>query len=83
MRNLYTNMNGKRKRESDRKTAIMTERKLYAKYYNRKFKEQKNSIENAFLKFKTMQFYYYLLEAEIFSSKTIEILRRRKEEKVR
>ncbi|PEA25139.1 hypothetical protein CON44_22265, partial [Bacillus cereus] len=62
-----------KERKTTRKTAIMTERKLYAKYYNRKFKEKKNSIENAFLKFKTMQFYYYLLEAESFVRKTIEI----------
>ena len=68
-------------RKTTRKTAIMTERKLYAKYYNRKFKEQKNSIENAFLKFKTMQFYYYLLEAEIFVRKTIEILEGEKKKK--
>ncbi|AIW85381.1 hypothetical protein EXW39_11745 [Bacillus mycoides] len=68
-------------RKATRKTAIMTERKLYAKYYNRKFKEQKNSIENAFLKFKTMQFYYYLLEAEIFVRKTIEILEGEKKKK--
>ncbi|MEW9183654.1 hypothetical protein AB2553_25570 [Bacillus mycoides] len=68
-------------RKATRKTAIMTERKLYAKYYNRKFKEQKNSIENAFLKFKTMQFYYYLLEAESFVRKTIEILEGEKKKK--
>jgi hypothetical protein len=70
-----------KERKTTRKTAIMTERKLYAKYYNRKFKEQKNSIENAFLKFKTMQFYYYLLEAEIFVRKTIEILEGEKKKK--
>ncbi|MBE7104584.1 hypothetical protein FT637_16460 [Bacillus cereus] len=70
-----------KERKTTRKTAIMTERKLYAKYYNRKFKEQKNSIENAFLKFKTMQFYYYLLEAESFLRKTIEILEGEKKKK--
>ncbi|GLV65584.1 hypothetical protein Bmyc01_42530 [Bacillus mycoides] len=70
-----------KERKTTRKTAIMTERKLYAKYYNRKFKEQKNSIENAFLKFKTMQFYYYLLEAESFVRKTIEILEGEKKKK--
>ncbi|MGW6190643.1 hypothetical protein ACWFRC_07830 [Bacillus cereus] len=70
-----------KERKTTRKTAIMTERKLYAKYYNRKFKEKKNSIENAFLKFKTMQFYYYLLEAESFVRKTIEILEGEKKKK--
>ncbi|MGH0428142.1 hypothetical protein ACQVPL_02475 [Bacillus hominis] len=70
-----------KERKTTRKTAIMTERKLYAKYYNRKFKEQKNSVENAFLKFKTMQFYYYLLEAESFVRKTIEILEGEKKKK--
>ncbi|WP_377865809.1 hypothetical protein [Bacillus sp. R86525] len=70
-----------KERKTTRKTAIMTERKFYAKYYNRKFKEQKNSIENAFLKFKTMQFYYYLLEAESFVRKTIEILEGEKKKK--
>ncbi|PGL39066.1 hypothetical protein CN941_02170 [Bacillus cereus] len=70
-----------KERKTTRKTAIMTERKLYAKYYNRKFKEKKNSIENAFLKFKTMQFYYYLLEAESFVRKTIEILEVEKKKK--
>lgn len=56
----------------------MAERKSYAKYYNRKFIEQKNSKENAFLKFKAMQFYHYLLEAESFLRQTIEILERAK-----
>ena len=32
----------------------------------------KNSIENAFLKFKAMQFYLYLLEAESFCVKQLK-----------
>ncbi|KFN02368.1 hypothetical protein D0U04_12600 [Bacillus clarus] len=63
-----------RERKATRKSAIMAERKPSAKYYNRKFTEHKNSAENIFLKFKTKQFYYYLLEAESFLRRTIEIL---------
>ncbi len=37
-------------------------------------------MENAFLKFKAMQFYLYLLEAENFLRQTIEILEREKRE---
>ncbi|MBJ8082702.1 hypothetical protein JDS82_15935 [Bacillus cereus group sp. N14] len=70
-----------KERKATRKGAIVTERKPYAKYYNRKFIEQKNSKENAFLKFKAMQFYFYLLEAESFLSQTIEILERVKRKK--
>ncbi|MED0964217.1 hypothetical protein [Bacillus paramycoides] len=69
-------------RRTTRKSAIMAERKIYTKYYNRKFIEQKNSKENAFLKFKTMLFYNYLLEAEIFLRKTIEILEGAKKKKL-
>ncbi len=42
---------------------------------------KKNSMENAFLKFKAMQFYLYLLEAENFLRQTIEILEREKKKK--
>ncbi|PEN44728.1 hypothetical protein CN630_22025 [Bacillus wiedmannii] len=70
-----------KERKATRKGAIVAERKPYAKYYNRKFIEQKNSKENAFLKFKAMQFYFYLLEAESFLSQTIEILERAKRKK--
>ena len=57
-----------RKGAEREKRAVVAERKPYAKYCNRKFIEQKNNIENAFLKFKAMQFYLYLLEAESFAS---------------
>ncbi|PGZ09397.1 hypothetical protein COE30_08730 [Bacillus cereus] len=70
-----------KERKATRKGTIMAERKLYAKYYNRKFIEHKNSKENAFLKFKAMQFYQYLLEAESFLRQTIEILERAKTKK--
>ncbi|CAM4329243.1 hypothetical protein [Bacillus wiedmannii] len=70
-----------KERKATRKGAIVAERKPYAKYYNRKFIEQKNSKENAFLKFKAMQFYFYLLEAESFLRQTIEILERAKRKK--
>ncbi|MED3393253.1 hypothetical protein [Bacillus wiedmannii] len=70
-----------KERKATRKGAIVAERKPYAKYYNRKFIEQKNSKENAFLKFKAMHFYFYLLEAESFLSQTIEILERAKRKK--
>ncbi|KAB2439970.1 hypothetical protein [Bacillus luti] len=71
-----------KERKATRKGTIMAERKPYAKYYNRKFIEQKNSQENAFLKFKAMQFYQYLLEAESFLRQTIEILERAKKKKL-
>ncbi|KEK24058.1 hypothetical protein [Bacillus gaemokensis] len=64
----------KKERKPTRKSMIISERKPYAKYYNRRFIEQKNSLENAFLKFKTKQFYQYLLEAQSFLQGTIEIL---------
>ncbi|MCU5518076.1 hypothetical protein OCF62_26600 [Bacillus wiedmannii] len=70
-----------KERKATRKGAIVAERKPYAKYYNRKLIEQKNSKENAFLKFKAMQFYFYLLEAESFLRQTIEILERAKRKK--
>lgn len=70
-----------KEQKATRKGAIVAERKPYAKYYNRKFIEQKNSKENAFLKFKAMQFYFYLLEAESFLRQTIEILERAKRKK--
>ncbi|MDH4422448.1 hypothetical protein CN931_24975 [Bacillus sp. AFS054943] len=70
-----------KERKATRKGTIMAERKPYAKYYNRKFIEQKNSKENAFLKFKALQFYQYLLEAESFLRQTIEILERAKKKK--
>lgn len=70
-----------KERKVTRKGAVVAERKPYAKYYNRKFIEQKNSTENAFLKFKAMQFYLYLLEAESFLRQTIEILEREKKKK--
>ncbi|EMI9086298.1 MULTISPECIES: hypothetical protein [Bacillus] len=70
-----------KERKATRKGTIVAERKSYAKYYNRKFIEQKNSKENAFLKFKAMQFYHYLLEAESFLRQTIEILERAKKKK--
>ena len=38
----------------------------------------KNSKENAFLKYKAMQFYHYLIEAKSFLRQTIEILEREK-----
>ncbi len=40
-------------------------------------------MENAFLKFKAMQFYLYLLEAESFLRQTIEILERAKKKEIR
>ncbi len=61
-----------KERKATRKGTIMAERKSYTKYYNRKFIEQKNSRENAFLKFKAMQFYHYLLEAESFYVKQLK-----------
>lgn len=61
-----------KERKVTRKGAVVAERKPYAKYYNRKFIEQKNSTENAFLKFKAMQFYLYLLEAESFCVKQLK-----------
>lgn len=70
-----------KERKATRKGAIVAERKPYAKKYNRKFIEQKNSKENAFLKFKAMQFNLYLLEAESFLRQTIEILERAKKKK--
>ncbi|HDR6299403.1 hypothetical protein ACQVPW_09975 [Bacillus cereus] len=70
-----------KERKATRKGTIVAERKSYAKYYNRKFIEQKNSKENAFLKFKAMQFHHYLLEAESFLRQTIEILERAKKKK--
>ncbi|GAB6551723.1 hypothetical protein ACQVSN_00750 [Bacillus mobilis] len=70
-----------KERKATRKGAIVAERKPYAKKYNRKFIEQKNSKENAFLKFKAMQFNLYLLEAESFLRQTIEILERGKKKK--
>ncbi|MGN4443903.1 hypothetical protein ACTFOB_03100 [Bacillus cereus group sp. MYBK79-1] len=70
-----------KERKSTRKGAIVAERKPYAKYYNRKCIEQKNSKENAFLKFKAMQFNLYLFEAESFLRQTIEILERAKKKK--
>ncbi|PGB04194.1 hypothetical protein [Bacillus toyonensis] len=71
-----------KERKATRKGTIMAERKSYTKYYNRKFIEQKNSRENAFLKFKAMQFYHYLLEAESFLRQTIEILERENKKKL-
>ncbi|HDR7470659.1 hypothetical protein [Bacillus toyonensis] len=71
-----------KERKATRKGTIMAERKSYTKYYNRKFIEQKNSRENAFLKFKAMQFYHHLLEAESFLRQTIEILEREKKKKL-
>ncbi|HDX9611240.1 TPA: hypothetical protein ROY01_002280 [Bacillus toyonensis] len=71
-----------KERKATRKGTIMAERKSYTKYYNCKFIEQKNSRENAFLKFKAMQFYHYLLEAESFLRQTIEILEREKKKKL-
>ncbi|GAB6449310.1 MULTISPECIES: hypothetical protein [Bacillus] len=70
-----------KERKATRKGAVVAERKPYTKYYNRKCIEQKNSKENAFLKFKAMQFYLYLLEAESFLRQTIEILERAKKKK--
>ncbi|MDA1676203.1 MULTISPECIES: hypothetical protein [unclassified Bacillus cereus group] len=70
-----------KERKTTRKGVIVAERKPYAKKYNRKFIEQKNSKENAFLKFKAMQFNLYLLEAESFLRQTIEILERAKKKK--
>ncbi|MGZ7149632.1 hypothetical protein [Bacillus sp. BC08] len=70
-----------KERKATRKGAIVAERKPYAKKYNRKFIEQKNSKENAFLKFKAMHFNLYLLEAESFLRQTIEILERAKKKK--
>ncbi|HDR8498922.1 TPA: hypothetical protein QC442_004190, partial [Bacillus cereus] len=55
-----------KERKPTRKGTIVAERKPYAKHYNRKFMEQKNSKENAFLKYKAMQFYHYLIEAKSF-----------------
>lgn len=69
---------GRKGAESNEERSGSGGKKPYAKYYNRKFIEQKNSIENAFLKFKAMQFYLYLLEAESFLRQTIEILEREK-----
>ncbi|MBU0449676.1 hypothetical protein KN035_14515, partial [Bacillus thuringiensis] len=40
-----------------------------------------NSKENAFLKYKAMQFYHYLIEAKSFLRQTIEILEREKKKK--
>ncbi len=71
-----------KERKVTRNGTIMAERKPYAKYYNRKLIEQKNSKENAFLKFKAIQFYHYLLEAERFLSQTIEILEKEKKKKL-
>ncbi|WP_017149681.1 hypothetical protein [Bacillus bingmayongensis] len=65
-----------RERKATMKSVIMSEKKPRAKYYNRRFIEQTDSLENAFLKFTTKQFYEYLLEAQIFLQKTIEILER-------
>lgn len=42
----------------------------------------KNSKENAFLKYKAMQFYHYLIEAKVFTSNNWN-LRKRKKEKIR
>ncbi len=42
---------------------------------------KKNSKENAFLKYKAMQFYHYLIEAKSFLRQTIEILEREKKKK--
>ncbi|KAB2452527.1 hypothetical protein F8160_04605 [Bacillus sp. CH126_4D] len=70
-----------KERKATRKGAIVAERKPYAKKYNRKLIEQKNSKENAFLKFKAMQFNLYLFEAESFLRQTIEILEREKKKK--
>ncbi|MDE7554130.1 hypothetical protein, partial [Bacillus tropicus] len=70
-----------KERKATRKGAVVAGKKPYAKYYNRKFIEQKSSMENAFLKFKAMQFYLYLLEAESFLRQTIEILERAKKKK--
>ncbi|MCX2828392.1 hypothetical protein RGU76_07905 [Bacillus pseudomycoides] len=65
-----------RERKATMKSVIMNEKKPHAKYYNRRFIEQTDSLENAFLKFTTKQFYQYLLEAQAFLQKTIEILER-------
>ncbi|WP_242142863.1 MULTISPECIES: hypothetical protein [unclassified Bacillus cereus group] len=70
-----------RERKSTRKSVIISEKKPYGKHYNRKFMEQKNSLENAFLKFKTRQFYSYLLEAQHFLQKTVKLLEDTKEKK--
>lgn len=67
-----------KERKPTRRGTIVAERKPYAKNYNRKFMEQKNSKENAFLKYKAMQFYHYLIEAKSFLRQTIEILEREK-----
>ncbi|MED3533965.1 hypothetical protein P4493_23565, partial [Bacillus thuringiensis] len=70
-----------KERKPTRRGTIVAERKPYAKHYNRKFMEQKNSKENAFLKYKAMQFYHYLIEAKSFLRQTIEILEREKKKK--
>ncbi|MGG0187687.1 hypothetical protein [Bacillus rhizoplanae] len=63
-----------RERKPTRKSIITHEKKPYAKWYNRCFREQKHSKENGYVKYKTNQFYNKLLEIDSFLRETIQKL---------
>lgn len=63
-----------RERKTTRKSVMMSEKKPYEKHYNRRFMEQKDTLENAFLKYKMRKFHDTLLEVHSFLQKTIEKL---------
>ena len=63
-----------RERKPTRKSIITREKKPYAKWYNRCFREQKHCKENGYVKYKTKQFYNKLLEIDSFLRETIQKL---------
>ncbi|MFD0771595.1 hypothetical protein ACFQZ1_22940 [Bacillus sp. CGMCC 1.60114] len=63
-----------RERKPTRKSIITREKKPYAKWYNRCFREKKHCKENGYVKYKTKQFYNKLLEIDSFLRETIQKL---------
>ena len=65
------NINGKKRRKVTRKGAVVAKENRMQNIVIVS-SSNKNNIENAFLKFKAMQFYLYLLEAESFCVKQLK-----------
>lgn len=61
-----------KERKTTRKTAIMTERKLYAKYYNRKFKEKKIVLKMHFLNLKRCNSIIIYLKQKVLYAKLLK-----------
>ena len=66
------NINGKKRAESNEERSGSGGKKTVCKNIIIVSLSNKNSMENAFLKFKAMQFYLYLLEAENFCVKQLK-----------